>query len=101
MHKREVIMGNVRFYKCSLCGREEIGYGHNPEPIKPADERCCDICNDQFVIPARGLMAHRDREEIIRRLVELPRGAGKATVILAVILAAGAAFAEARAAPYS
>lgn len=40
-------------FKCSLCGKEETGYGHNPEPLKEYGERCCDECNSNLVIPAR------------------------------------------------
>ncbi len=38
--------------KCSIC-KENIGtqYGHNAQPV--ADGRCCDVCNDIVVIPAR------------------------------------------------
>lgn len=38
---------------CSLCGGTYEHWGHNPEPIKPVDERCCDNCNRTRVIPAR------------------------------------------------
>lgn len=38
---------------CSLCGKEFVGMGHNPEPLKPYEERCCDHCNEYRVIPAR------------------------------------------------
>lgn len=40
-------------FKCSLCFKETIGYGHNPEPLKEFSKRCCDSCNEQHVIPAR------------------------------------------------
>lgn len=45
--------------RCSLCGGPVeawpggYGYGHNPEPLKPIEERCCDDCNWTKVIPAR------------------------------------------------
>lgn len=40
---------------CCLCGKEcENEYGNNPYPvIKRTNVRCCNACNDQFVIPAR------------------------------------------------
>ncbi len=47
--------------KCSICGEErKIMYpgdkGHNPEPIKKfSDGTCCNDCEYQFVIPARGI----------------------------------------------
>ena len=40
-------------FKCSLCGEESHGYGHNPEPLKEYGQRCCDQCNREHVIPAR------------------------------------------------
>jgi hypothetical protein len=38
---------------CSLCGEPFIGMGNNPEPLKNDQERCCDDCNLNKVIPAR------------------------------------------------
>ena len=38
---------------CSLCGGGFSRWGHNPEPLKPFEERCCDICNETKVIPER------------------------------------------------
>ena len=40
-------------YICSICGDKQYGYGNNPEPIHDFDDRCCDVCNSQYVIPAR------------------------------------------------
>lgn len=37
--------------KCSICGKEFIGYGNNARPIN--DGVCCDDCNMSEVIPAR------------------------------------------------
>lgn len=38
--------------KCCICNREcESAYGNNSQPIR--NGRCCDICNDTKVIPAR------------------------------------------------
>jgi hypothetical protein len=39
--------------KCSLCGEKYEDYGHNPEPLKRFEERCCGECNMNKVIPAR------------------------------------------------
>ena len=40
--------------KCCLCGAEIHGWGHNPWPLnKKDDDRCCNACNDVYVIPAR------------------------------------------------
>lgn len=49
--------------KCSICA-EDIGYrsGHTAWPVN--DGRCCDLCNDMFVIPARllAVMQHTKGE---------------------------------------
>lgn len=38
--------------KCSICKEEcDCPYGHNALPVKKG--RCCSICNDRCVIPAR------------------------------------------------
>jgi len=38
---------------CSICGRPYEHFGNNPEPLKTFEERCCDACNHEYVIPAR------------------------------------------------
>lgn len=38
---------------CSLCGGPYEHYGNNPYPLAEVDERCCDQCNYERVIPAR------------------------------------------------
>ena len=48
--------------KCSICGAimRGIHETHNPEPIKPCEERCCGDCNSLKVIPARlALMGYK------------------------------------------
>lgn len=37
--------------KCSICGAKYVGFGHNAQPIN--NKRCCDVCNEIKVIPAR------------------------------------------------
>jgi hypothetical protein len=37
--------------KCAICGGRYAGHGNNPAPV--AEGRCCDVCNDIAVIPAR------------------------------------------------
>ena len=43
--------------KCCICGVEFEGYGNNPYPVGrdvySDEDRCCDDCNETFVIPAR------------------------------------------------
>ncbi len=43
----------IETHECSLCGDTFTGYGHNPAPLAHHDQRCCDVCNDTKVIPAR------------------------------------------------
>ena len=37
--------------KCSICEDQYYGYGHNAQPVN--NGRCCSLCNDMYVIPAR------------------------------------------------
>ena len=37
--------------KCKICDDTFLGHGHNAEPI--ANGRCCDVCQDTKVLPAR------------------------------------------------
>ena len=43
--------------KCCICGKEFNGYGNNPYPVGwdvyTDEDRCCDDCNERYVIPAR------------------------------------------------
>ena len=44
----------VKKKKCCICGKEFVGWGNNPEPIKHSSVgKCCDKCNQEVVIPAR------------------------------------------------
>ena len=47
---------------CSLCGESFSGFGNNPEPLKAYEERCCDVCNQTKVIPARLARMHRGQQ---------------------------------------
>lgn len=40
---------------CCICGKEcENEWGNNPYPVNNTENaRCCDTCNDLYVIPAR------------------------------------------------
>ena len=55
--------------KCCFCGKEFLGYGHDPRPIKVEGEempRCCGECNSRIVAATRevvwGAEAEKDRE---------------------------------------
>lgn len=56
--------------KCCICGKEFEGYGNNPHghlnlQLKPVkyknNQRCCDECNQEYVVPGRILLAIRKR----------------------------------------
>ena len=41
-------------YTCCICGETFTGWGNNPWPVCNGEEdRCCDACNEEKVIPAR------------------------------------------------
>ena len=49
--------------KCNLCGEEIKGFGNNPDPLtENDDDRCCDECNDKYVIPMRIYMLEHKME---------------------------------------
>lgn len=39
----------MKINKCCICGREFIGHGNNPKPLKQKGI-CCDRCNQQVVL---------------------------------------------------
>lgn len=44
----------MEVFRCCLCGECFEGFGNNPDPLAlDDDERCCDMCDSMFVIPAR------------------------------------------------
>ena len=45
--------GRSKTTVCSICGTEFEGFGHNPEPVKRYEERCCGNCNQEVIIPVR------------------------------------------------
>lgn len=44
--------------RCCICGETFIGWGNNPWPVCDGEnDRCCDACNEEKVIPERlGMM---------------------------------------------
>lgn len=49
-----LIEGKIKDDICCICGEKIEGYGNNPEPYMSAETgRCCDLCNQKFVVPAR------------------------------------------------
>ena len=46
-------------YVCCICTKKGKGFGNNPFPMVEVDDyksRCCDLCNDQIVLPMRFLV---------------------------------------------
>lgn len=54
---------------CSICGLEFSGFGNNAAPIN--DGRCCDLCNDEIVIPRRLIDIMRKTAEKEKELIDL------------------------------
>jgi hypothetical protein len=48
---------------CAICGAFFQEFGHSAEPVKHG--RCCNVCNDYVVIPAR-LRLRRQQDEAAR-----------------------------------
>jgi len=46
---------------CSICGEPYTGFGHNAQPVN--DERCCEGCNWEIVIPERIVRMQDERED--------------------------------------
>lgn len=44
-------MDNKETGICCICGKLYTNYGNNALPLK--DGRCCNVCNLQYVVPAR------------------------------------------------
>lgn len=52
-----------REYECCICHCKFHGWGNNPWPVKDGEnDRCCDICNESKVIPARLAMMYNSKE---------------------------------------
>lgn len=46
-------MGNQE-YVCCICGEKFTGWGNDPYPVvNDEDAKCCDMCNQTRVLPAR------------------------------------------------
>ena len=46
---------------CCICGKEYTHWGNNALPV--SDGRCCDVCNDTVIIPARIEALNEDKKE--------------------------------------
>lgn len=52
---------------CCICNKEFEGFGNNPYPLcvpntlkDASEQRCCDLCNENYVISARILQMTGD-----------------------------------------
>ena len=63
-------------FTCCLCGRKFYGFGNNPwgaiyknekgeivEPTFSDDARCCEDCDNLYVIPGRMYKLYKNKEE--------------------------------------
>jgi hypothetical protein len=58
------VWGDTKKRTCVICGGSFFGMGNNPHPYGDDDEdRACDACNNEAVIPARIGAIMRRREE--------------------------------------
>ena len=49
---------NENTFICCICGKKCTGWGNNPWPVKDGEnDRCCDDCNTEYVVPARIIQA--------------------------------------------
>lgn len=84
-------MKTINIEQCSICLDSYTGHGHNAQPVN--DGRCCDVCNDATVIPARLMaIAGRDHRKQILGLytvIDPNKDDVKASGLLAVESAIG------------
>ena len=61
---------------CVLCRESFIGYGNNPEPL--SEGRCCNHCDEAYVIPARIHLATGNKKAY-QQIIDFlkPRGTNK------------------------
>ena len=59
--------------RCAICGKKiENEFGNNPWPVRTNENaRCCDDCNNFFVIPYRIILMHSrpERQDTIIKLL--------------------------------
>ncbi len=57
-------MTNNQEYVCCICGQKFTGWGNNPYPVVDDDDaRCCDMCNQMRVLPARLAQMYGRKED--------------------------------------
>ena len=63
---------------CCICGDEFSEYGNNPEPLGRWPDRCCNDCNNRFVIPVRVMFGRDDLDDNTIKVLCRIAGLGKA-----------------------
>jgi len=55
MNPKDYMLEQEELWACSICKKPSHGFGNNPRPVKnlKVEDRCCDACNDKFVVPRR------------------------------------------------
>ncbi|MAU56348.1 MAG: hypothetical protein CL899_05365 [Dehalococcoidia bacterium] len=48
--------------KCSLCWNEVEGFGYDPKPLTSGI--CCDLCNEELVIPHRIMISAQRGDQL-------------------------------------
>lgn len=50
---------------CCICKQKIEGQGYDPHPFPTEwkEQRCCDICNELLVVPARLKLASKENKE--------------------------------------
>lgn len=57
--------------KCCICGKKIEGYGNNPFPLEiNPEKKCCDNCNDTYVLAARLMLIKPEEADRIKKLIE-------------------------------
>lgn len=52
-------------YMCCICGKFHNDFGNNPFPVVKENKRCCNACNNNYVIPARIEAIFAKKEETV------------------------------------
>ena len=59
-------------FECVLCKNTVKQFGNNPAPIYSEKEKCCDECNNRYVVPARIYNLNEEElEELKEEVIEI------------------------------
>ncbi len=89
MSRKERAVINDKFsanvFRCGICGCLFRGMGNNPYPvIKEESAKCCDMCGDYIVLPARCGCDVSKIVPIVRRIRQIKRATadGRVKVVM-------------------